>query len=673
MFRFYLNDTLVSDPINWADFTETIERQADIKGLLPKYELQMSFTSSGYQLLSELKQSEGFCTLVNLRVEQACDGDNWSTILKGYIIISRCIFHLNKCIVDCDVVDDNYGALIFNNKSIKTSLASDKSKMGINITPATSSLLRLFNPATGTYTIPADARESYNVYEAFKYLISFMTDGKVGFESDFLTTYGVQLYLLTGKKLRTNDSGNYPIISFTDLFQEVNKKFNIGFTVIQSGGIPTIKIENIEYFYSSNDVLTLQDISDLQESFNPELLYSGVKLGGTTAIYDPTIHSIVPRQFQGFLLEEYFFQNQCNLDSQLDLSATYIFDTNIIEELAYTNQTNENYDENIFVIDGQLVGLDLYATQTLVTGVSPAYTYNSFLTNEYASRRFQFFGNTALYEGLNTSGFLAERTNYDDTGNLATAINGWNNPDFYQGDLFGLPACALQTSAVLTTIFDDDSTAPNYDSGGNYDNVTGKYTAPIEGSYFFEYNAHFKILADPPFTIRNRACRFTVYLRRYNSLNVLQEEFTEVTPSASTYADLPAGIYIRTIKEYFYCAVGDYVIAAARLESVCANPLLNNSALYVNVTNGSTFTALGTASGGGVFQEGANDATFISKLQFTYPVSRESYDLIKSDLTKGILAGIDGNTTKRGWLRKTERNLSTGFMKIELISNKLNT
>jgi hypothetical protein len=670
MFRFYIDNALMPDPVNWGDFTETIERADDIKGLLPKYELQLSFMGEAYGYLYEVKNTCGYCCMVELRVERECGGGNWDVVLNGYIAISRCIFHVNDCVVDCDIIDNNYGALIFNNKSIKTSIASDKSKTGETITPATSSLLLLFNPSTGTYTITSDARESYNVYEAFKYLIAFMTDDKVGFESDFLTNY-IQLYLMTGRKLRTNDSGNYPIISFSDLFQEVSKKFNIGFTVVNRAGKPTIKIENIEYFYQESVAVSIQNIPDLIEKFNPELLYSGIKLGGTTANFDPLIHSIAPRQFQGYELEEYYFGNQCNIDSQLDLSGNWIVDCNVIQELAYTNQTNEDYDKDIILIVGAESAGYVYSDKEY-SPINLAWQYNFDLTNEKASTRYNFYGNTTLYSGLETNSFRAERTNYVDTGNLATAANGWNNPDFYQGDLFGLPACGLQTSGVITTLFNDDSTPPNFDTGLNYNPANGQFTAPLEGSYSFEYTARFKVLSQPPSTIQNRKCRFTVYLRRYNALNVLQEEFTEVRPSATGFANLPFGTYPLTIEKYFYMDATDYVIAAAQMESECDNPLLNNSALYVNVTNGSYFKAIGTPSGGGVFEGGDADEYKVSLAQFEAPMSNETYDTLKSDLTQGVRFNHDGISNKTGWLRKVVRNYKTGLTKFELISNKRN-
>ena len=51
MFRFYLNNTLVTDALNWFDFTETIERDVVLKALLPKYDVSLTFTGDAYTLI----------------------------------------------------------------------------------------------------------------------------------------------------------------------------------------------------------------------------------------------------------------------------------------------------------------------------------------------------------------------------------------------------------------------------------------------------------------------------------------------------------------------------------------------------------------------------------------------------------------------------------------------
>jgi len=89
MFKFYLNNIQVKDALNWFDFTETIERDEDIKGLLPKYEVKLNFGEDGYKYLSDLKSQNGFCQLVELKVDYKCSV-GYETILNGYIFISDC-------------------------------------------------------------------------------------------------------------------------------------------------------------------------------------------------------------------------------------------------------------------------------------------------------------------------------------------------------------------------------------------------------------------------------------------------------------------------------------------------------------------------------------------------------------------------------------------------------
>ena len=183
MFRFYFDGNEVENPINWDDFEENIVRDDTIKGLLPRYDIKLQFVGDAYNYLYSLKQQSGYCNLVDLRIDYKC-GSNYETILNGYIFISDCKFNRNRCLVECPVTDDNFGARIYNNKNIKTELNTGKSKNGEDITVATEYEVEFFKPSDGTYY--ATKRKGVFIYDAFRYLIDFMTDGLVGFESDYL-------------------------------------------------------------------------------------------------------------------------------------------------------------------------------------------------------------------------------------------------------------------------------------------------------------------------------------------------------------------------------------------------------------------------------------------------------------------------------------------------------
>ena len=670
MFKFYFDNNLVDDPINWADFTETIERDDLIKGLLPKYELKLTFTGGGYEYLYNIRRTNGFCNLVDFRVEYACnENDSYQIILQGYIPISRCSFNLNRCVVDCDVLDDNYGARIYNNKSIKTSF-SNKSKNGETIPAAALTLLVPFDCGTGTYAATADSRNAVSIYEAFEFLIAWMTDGTVGFQSSFLADTENVGCLITGHQLRVIGSNQYPILSFDQLFKEVDRKYNIGFTVIDVSGQKKIVIENIDYFFNTTVSTNITAIPDLLESFSPEKLYSGVKLGGTIATYDSAIHNFTPRQFIGFDVEEYGFMGVCNIDNQLDLSADFLFDTNIIEELTVTNTTNESYNKDVFIVKGTYSGGYYYADKSALA--SGGFMYNKVFTNEYACEAFRIYGDTVLYTGLVNNNFLAEVTNRTDTqfGNLP-------NRDFGQFDTGGVysPGFPLPQTDEVQTKFNDDSTPPNFNTGGNYnDSTTWAFTAPLDGSYFFTTDILLKIFEpSPSLPIGiNRKWRFDVIFYQYDVASVLVNTFTVSYPDSTSYYSLGEGYYHYKNEQYIYCTTGDYVQVKCTLTSEPIIKLFDNE-IRAMMTNGSIFGTLATPSGGGVFQEGDSDTYMVSKLQFEYPISNERYADLKADLTKAITATHDGQLINTAWIRRVERNLSTGQTNFELITNIDNT
>jgi len=667
MFRFYFNGTEVQDPINWDDFEENIVRDDTIKGLLPRYDIKLTFTADGYDYLYSLKKSSGYCNLVDLRVDYKC-GDGYKTILNGYIFISDCRFNKSRCTVEVQVTDDNFGARIYNNKNIKTELNTGKSKNGEDITVATEYSCEFFKPSDGT-TLPTN-RNVVFVYDAFRYLIDFMTDGLVGFESDYLdyTTGSVStiplaktLTVVLGSELRTPSQSKTANISFNDLFKEVDKKYPIGFTVIKgSDGRPTIKIEEEDYFYNNGTSINIINIPDLVESFDQEKLYSKVVFGGTTATYNNTIHSFGQIQFLGFKEEEYHLQGECNIDKSLDLTSEYIIDTNIIEELVYTNTSNTSYDEETFLIECRYYDVSTVQAipyANLVTQqATPAY-YNGGLANNKVAERYNLQGNIAQYLGGNDVGFRASTT-YSQFLASHTNVGSAAPP-------------ALQTTTIKGA-FNNDSTLPNYDAAGNYSTVNNRYTSSQAGQY--QFKARPTIAATTPTNIGldyNRSWRITVAFRRYNSSNTLLEDNLYYFPSETGfYQNAGLGQFLFDPSHVMYLDGGDYAEIWYTIESQPTNHTLNSNGVYYH--SGEFYTDA-TVTGGGIYEESEPNDYFVSKFEFTNPLNNQDYELMKDDLSKAMVINHDGVNNVTAWIRKIDRKLSTGETKFELISNLNNS
>jgi len=655
MFKFYLNNILVSNAINWIDFTETIEYDNIIKGLLPKYESKLTFTGDGYDYIHSQYLTNGFCNLIDFKVDQECSPNaGYETILNGFIFISDCTFNLNKCTVDCTVMDNNFGAKIYNNKSIKAYLNVARSKNDTAIAVCQSEMIRMFTPTTGAYSVTT--RRAYKIKDAFRYLIDFMSDGDVGFESTFLSTISLNwnaegTRLLTGAEIRLADQATAPFISFEELFKEVDIKYPLGFTIITVAGKPTIKIENEAYFKKTTPSLTISNIQDLKQSFDSELLYSKIKFGGEFIDYDGVLYSFKQTRFFNFANEEYHTQGLCNIDKTLDLTAEFISDSNIIEGVFATDTLNESYDENIFFVQIDSTTLDAIINVDPITLVDPYY-YNDKLQNNKVAERFNLQGNIALYLGNNDDTFRAQNTGLQDI-----------SADY---------AIPFDTTANIISqkiAFQNDSLGLNFDTNNNYNNLLFKFTSPASGSYNLESTIN--IIINGAGTLGSVLAQ--VVFNVYTAGGVLER--TEFCPQYNfTPVFIPAPTYAVFGAKNIYVPAGFYVECCLSLisYSFTGGVLVTTVNSLVVITN-SYFTCTQSVNGGGVYQVEDPADYFISKFEFESQLSKTNYDLIKSDLAKAIIINHDGSTNKKTWIRKTVRTMATGAMKFEQISSKNNS
>jgi hypothetical protein len=648
MFRFSFDDIVVSDPVNWVDFSETLEHDNEIKGVLPKYENRLKFSGGGYDYIYKKYLSDGYCTHVKFKVDQSCAGDgNFIRVFEGIVFVKDCKFNLNKCTVECEIEDNNYGARVYNNKSIKVYVDTVLTKNGETLVPVPSTLVYMFDPVDGSL-IP-DRVKTYSIYDCFRFIIDFMTDNLVGFESDYLQAAFVkQFYITTGGLIRKPTDitmpPELPLISFEMMFKEVNKKYPIAFTVVNRNGKPTIKIENEDYFYSQNTSgAYLKDIQDLHQLFNNEVLYSSVKFGGPSVPVDVTKHHFAFDKFRSFKEEEYFFTGECNIDKKLDLYADWVADSNIIEELVVTNTSNSSYDTQIFIVQQQ--GGFAVNQANPITGADPYY-YNSEFTNDQVSLRQKA---VEMYLQDNVLGFRASLS----AEQLGPGL-------FLPPPYASVPI--LETSGEYQVQFNQDSALPNYDTTGNYNTSLWRYTAAQQGSYAFETGIGF--IKDSPNNPVDSGLKieFHIVFRRYNSSNVIVET-NDV--NCGTF-NFDGGYEVKAAAN-FNLSVGDYVIVVyyhirSRLSSV---PI----GFVLNIVAGSWFRNISSPTAAVRPSYGINKPYLASMLQFEYPISNETYFLIKQDLSKSIIVSNGDGRNRECWIRNISRNYNSSMAQCELITD----
>lgn len=714
MFQVYLNDILLEDePLGLKDFPEVLERDNVLKGFFIKYPGELTFSGDGYEILKSGFDNFGYCNLYSLKILQQC-GENteYEPAFNGNIILSDVKFNLSKCLATTSVVDNSYSAKIFNNKSIKANVSATKSKTGVDITPAETRLVDFFNPVDGVYT--GDTRKVVDVFEAFKFLVAFMTDGEVSFASSYLSgfTDTENLCLVTGIELRAYANDSMPIISFQELFDNINKKFPIGFIIENDGDENyTLRIENESYFYSTQGTYQFSYVPNLQQSVDTNLLYSGLTAGSSeTVSYNPCRHSMVPSPIFGFNTSEFYFQTKCNIDSILNLVSSYIIDSNIIEELVRSGITgeedcngdeygvNRTYDNDVLLV--QYSKIDNEATRCTILNTSPPYQYNEVINNFNVISRRNLLGNISQYfnqTGLDNS-FYAEGNNIatqDISGVIDTEID-------FNTDLSG--AWGLQIE----------------DPNNNYSPSTSTYTAPTDG--FYKFDAHSAIVSnryhqdygggltrwlDIELSIGYILNSNTFYLsgtRKDYFNDDLYEEIDHVLIKGNGGLTLtnqfvitdieidldPLNIYLNTgdiIQFFIKVTPKAGVVSTVGPDQSGETPFpsgmtvtnfmsrinLRLNPSYVSVqdleVSQDYLTTSVTPDGGGIIVEDTGDDYYSSLLNFTYPINNTDWQTMKTQMLNSFNVNIDGVSNKVGWINKIERNIETGMAEVELTSN----
>tara|TARA_R110000868_G_scaffold91651_1_gene253931 strand:+ start:1232 stop:3304 length:2073 start_codon:yes stop_codon:yes gene_type:complete len=686
MFKYYLNGIQVSDPINWTDFTETITRSKELNGLLITYDAQLSFNGDAYNILYNLYTDNGLCTLVDIVVEQNVSG-TYENVLTGYIFISDCKFHLSKCIVDCTVIDNNYNARISNNKNIAIYLDSTLSKNEETISACVNNFSTWFRPSNG-FPITG-LRKTYSVYSVFKYFIDFMTDGTVDFKSDYLNwqltaTPPRQLAITTGAIIRNVGSGASPKLSFETLMQEVSKKYPLAFTIeTQSSGRPLFRLENEDYFLQGDSGVSILNIDDVQQSFDQLKLYSEIGIGGTTANYNASIHSLPTDLIMFFESEKYYFKTQCNIDNALDLVSQFICDSNIIEELVYTNTTNDSYDDNIFFVEinysGGIAGNTPKETQLYTTSAYPV-IYNGRLRNSIVAQNFNFYSDLISYINSNDIGFMATKTsNY--------AFNAHDLADYTYG-FAGIINPLISPYNLIA--YQNDSTPPNNNTAGNFTTDT-RYTAPNNGNYYFKSQVSCQVSTLLPASSlpygKNIAIQFELEIRKYDSSSTLiathREKLTGsfgetvLQDGYQVFANYNANYFTLSADYMYFLEAGDYVETYCRWISVPyasynAYGIYNlnpTNARVVLLDDGYTYFKTITTEGNGLLVEGNMNNYNVESLEFSVPMNNANYNILKQDPSKKINISYLGVNSRNAWINTSIRNLATGEMKWKLVTN----
>jgi len=253
-YRFYINNVLIPEPENiggWNKLLTNIKRDSsNLKGLLVSQDVQLDFIGTQYTFFRLAYFNSGVCAEYTTLIEQSYDDINYSTLHRGIIKLRDVVLRdMLKGIATAKINDNSFYARINNNKSIETNVQGGWSKNGEPITVDSQYAVSLFKPIDNTNI---GTRQMHRVFDVMKYLVQFMSDGEVTFQSTFLETT-LPMMIQRGDVMRTGiQPSPYWLISFSKLFTNISKIRKIGWTIeYDVNENPIFRLEEDSYFYDN--------------------------------------------------------------------------------------------------------------------------------------------------------------------------------------------------------------------------------------------------------------------------------------------------------------------------------------------------------------------------------------------------------------------------------------
>lgn len=650
-------------PADDMPLTTTIKRNSNLNGYLVTADGTMTFFGDAYVYIKNKFYNEGYCSEITLQIIFECEGGDPVELYRGVIKQASIELDEHQCSVTTKVQDNSFYSYINNNKSQNVTPSQTGTKNGEPITPPTLYDVNMFDPATGN---PVQTIKGYRVYDLLSHATSVITDNLVGFASDFFSNVDSDIFVSSGIALRV--PGNSPSFVYTwdKIYSELSKQYNLSFFIeLDTAGNPTLRMEPQDYFFGQSEGQTFTDIGSLKVSVDESKIYGTIRLGSNTLTEQQGTYTFVDTTpFYGFGADKFYPLGQCNLDSELDLTNEWIISDNVVQDCLFG--LSSSYDDQPIMISCTNTDTGAFTTDAIPTDLNstaPPYLYNIAFNNVNKANRFYGYLHGDLYDffGVSTTIFRASKSQDEifavGASGTETPLNYVSSTGYTFRRCLAYPLCPADD-------FDDETSPGNYDLGGNYNNATYVYTAPVNGQYTFNANAFIDVL-NSTVQVTDAACY--VILHHYDStVTTLKAQTTNgvVMPLFAGGSTVGSG------SATFQMIAGDVVFASFDFVVEVTSPPTVQNYYRFKLREQSFFecTSENVIS--------ANSPTIVKIIRYTfqYPITHSNFRTILTDLTS-VYSFTKWSETqqkfieRKGWIEEIRYNNKQGFAEIKLLTN----
>lgn len=410
MYKVYLNniEQKEEDIINITELASfSILREDGITSteqiLRETSEMELHFCGATYCYLVDLL-SKDRCSNVDFHIEDSDTGLSY----YGIIPISLLVLNPHSKTGTTKIKDTSFSAYVRDVMGVDVSLSNIKTLDCQPLTIAEKNIVFVKEHNATTTEVKITC---YDVLDVFNYLLSYLTNNKVGAVSDFLTTN--KYAITTGFNMHhyaTTQDEFFPEVSIQQLFSELSKKERLYTSVDNDiNGNPYLRIEQESYFFSNTTpLIDVDEIPfDTTQEVDIDRSYVSIKVGANKTM-DGDGEYFRNRRYTSFVEESYDKCSNCvaKKENILDLVSNFIIDSNVIYDLLNAGASDNDNDEGIVLVNYE-------GDEAIRTLIGSEYVYNDRFRNENVLSRLNedIAECISLYKYAK-SGFRADYTGY---------------------------------------------------------------------------------------------------------------------------------------------------------------------------------------------------------------------------------------------------------------------
>ncbi|RLI36819.1 hypothetical protein DRO66_04940 [Candidatus Bathyarchaeota archaeon] len=654
----YLDNTQIFDWVNWDDYTQEISREDSIKTFAVQVTSTFRFTGDGYKFILDKLNELGPCATISAKVVYRPSESSSEMILEGTIFTNSLNYKLEnsgvECIVECKIEDNAFGRFIIGNQDAEFFIGQGISLTGVPYTGATPIDLTMFDPEDDTDI--SGNRRVYDVKDAILDIVEALSGDDIVFSSSWYDALpDDERYCVTiGSNIRLLTQSD-PYISFRAIVSELQKKYNLWLFSARIDGVNTIKLEQ-EDFITQFEEIVLNDVRDIDVSFDESKFYSTVNVGSTEFIRDDEGKQFNPSDTTETFpfmsnfpyvplvthIEELFnVESECSAGSSLDLISQWVIDHNVI--LKVVKEANDEYDDDTFLIQYDRT-TNRATPEILLEGVNPfgigkTYQYNGQIINERVVDRWRFQGDI-------TNNFV----DTTDKFRIGTSNSSPLQPDDFEWN---------------PTPMDLDSPLPLFNDNNRWDTTNYEFLVQETGVYRFDGEILYEIVSNA--SALNGILASWIY--EYSPTGIFINKtlmgvggVSGTGNSSIDFFDQPAYLHKNNI-----------AVWVNRID--WPSPAVGLSWRFVNSFGGddTVLELKNTVTTGDFTEEQSANTLFSQRMQFQHAIDSQTWLDMVQNPARGISIVNDVYNGRaeiaKGWPKKISINFVTGMAQWDLITN----